>query len=146
MSTLTCPVQEVFEFCMTFYTGYWKVNVNLYIIKPLEPRFERLLKSLIRCEPTNSRRFISLHMAKFEDPYFRNHEILIKYPDEEIEENYFKKFIYQFHEKPPNKTACSKALQWLHMTPKCLFTNCMWWSVVHILIDLEQNSKKALII
>ena len=60
------------------------------MIKPLEPRFERLLKSLIRCEPTYSRRIISLHMAKFEDPYFRNHAILIKYPDEEIEENYFK--------------------------------------------------------
>lgn len=80
--------------------------MNLYIIQPLEPRFERLLKSLIRCEPTNSRRIISLHMAKFEDPYFRNHAILIKYPDEEIEENNFKNNIYQFHEKTPNKTAC----------------------------------------
>ena len=50
-------------------------------------------------------------MAKFEDPYFRNHAILIKYTDEEIEENYYKNNIYKFHEKTPNKTACGKAMQ-----------------------------------
>jgi hypothetical protein len=70
-------------------------------IKPLKPRFERLLKMLIHSLPTNSsggisdcaRQSLKIHIFAITP--------LIKNPHEEVEENSFKNNIYQFHGVTP---------------------------------------------